>query len=141
MRGQGHHLGAGFSASVHGILAAVLVVIGLLGMHGLSAAHAGTAPAPAGMHKPTAGMHAAAAEALGAASSSAQERSCPTESPCPVADSGRSCILAPPNAHGGELDLPGQAPLPAAAAVHAVPCYRGPPPTAPSLHQLSISRT
>jgi hypothetical protein len=135
MRGQGHRPGAGIPASVHGVLAAVLVVIGLLGMHGLSTAHTGMAPAPAGMHT------AAAPAEAGHGSPAALEGSCPTEPPCPVAASGSSCVLAPPAADGGALDLPAQAFLPAAAAVHAVPSYRGPPPAAPSLHQLSISRT
>lgn len=135
MNVQGCRQAAGLSVSVLGIVAAVLVVLGIVGMHGLSTSHAG--------------MPGMAAEHVAAASHTAQhsytaigERSCPTPPGCPGADAGVMCVPAPPSADAGPLAVPCAHPAAQAPTVLAGAfSYRGPPPQTPSPHQLSISRT
>ncbi|WP_077487760.1 DUF6153 family protein [Sinomonas mesophila] len=133
MEGQGFRRAA--RASYLGVLAAVLIVLGVMGMHGLSLSHAGMA----GM----AGDHAAAASTADQPASMLMgERTCPTEPQNPAANTGTVCVLAPPSPDSAQPLLPSEQPsLRADPAVAGFLSYRGPPLPAPSLHQLSISRT
>jgi hypothetical protein len=138
MRGHGHRrMPAAFSSVRLGVAAAFLVILGLLGMHGLSSAHAGM---PQMQSAATNSMvHPASHQA---AIHMGEEAGCPPQAPCPAASTGTVCFLAPPSVDGSHVVLPsGQPAVQPALGRGDAFSYRGPPAPAPSLQQLSISRT
>lgn len=139
MGGRGYRHGPVNLSSLRlGIAAAFLVVLGLLGMHGLSSAHAGL-PDIQTMSSPSSMVHIASHQA---AAPMGAESGCPPQAPCPAASTGAVCFLAPPSVDGHQVVLPSGLPsVQASLGLGGVFSYRGPPPAAPSLQQLSISRT
>lgn len=112
-------------AGLFGLVAAALVIVGLLGMHAL--ASGGSSPHAAHMSAPAV-MPCAATDCAG-------------QAPCTDGAHAAMCTPLPPN-DGPTLSLPtapGAALGLPAAAERADP-HRSPPPIPPSLHELSILR-
>ncbi|AMM34285.1 hypothetical protein SA2016_3627 [Sinomonas atrocyanea] len=112
-------------AGLFGLVAAVLVIVGLLGMHAL--ASGGSSPHAA---------HTSASAAMPCAATACA-------GPVPCADGAHAAMCTPlppedgpalalPTASGAALGLP--------AAAERAEAHRAPPPTPPSLHELSILR-
>lgn len=141
MGGRGYRHGPVDPSSLRlGIAAAFLVVVGLLGMHGLSSAHAGMPEmqTPA-VSAPGSLVHLASHQT---ATPMGAEHGCLPQTSCPAAGTGAVCFLAPPSVGGHQVVLlPGLPSVQAFLGLAGAFSYRGPPPAAPSLHQLSISRT
>ncbi|MGT2462129.1 DUF6153 family protein [Sinomonas atrocyanea] len=107
-------------AGLFGLLAAVLVIVGLLGMHAL--ASGGSSPHAA---------HTSASAAM------------PCAGAVPCADGAHAAMCTPlPPEDGPALALPtaSGAALGLTAAAERAEAHRAPPPTPPSLHELSILR-
>lgn len=112
-------------AGLLGLVAAVLVIVGLLGMHALTSG--GSSPHAAHMSA-SAAMPCAATECAG-------------QAPCTDGSHAAMCTPLPPH-DGPALSPPtasGATPGFPAAAEPAGP-HRSPPPIPPSLHELSILR-
>lgn len=111
-------------ASLLGLVAAVLVIVGLLGMHGL--ASGGLQP------------HTAQASA---AVPCAAEAECAAPAPCAAEARAGMCIPLPPKGHAGpSLPATGHPSVLLAAAGRGAAAHRSPPPAPPSLHELSVLR-
>ncbi len=139
MAGRGfRHSPVGLSSLRLGIAAAFLVVLGLLGMHGLSSAHAGM-PGMSAVSAPDSMVHLASHQT---AAPAGVEAGCPPQAPCPAASTGAVCFPAPPTVDGSHIVLPtGQLSVQPSPGHSGASSYRGPPLQPPSLQQLSISRT
>lgn len=124
----------GWVRRLPGFVSAALLILGLAGMHGLPPAHAMPTMA-ATVHAAATGHNAPGPMGAGG---------CCPRSACPAMAAGAVCapaLLPAPGAHNPVVSSadplrPGTAQAPGAGF-----SYRGPPPSPPSLHQLSISRT
>lgn len=133
---RGWHMRRALVPPVAAVAAVFLLMLGLLGMHGVSATH-GMAMSSAGMGAPMSAEQAApeAVEEAGPESSVAP-------APCPGAGSFSMCVPAPPLAAAGAVPPPSTLCDPQCTLGEAYALdYEGPPPTPPSLDELSISRT
>ncbi len=110
-------------ASLLGLVAAVLVIVGLLGMHGL---------ASGGLQPHTA--QASAAVPCAAATE------CSAQAPCAAEAHAGMCTPLPPRDHAAPSLPAGHPSVFLAAAGRGTAAHRSPPPAPPSLHELSVLR-
>jgi hypothetical protein len=112
-------------AGLFGLVAAALVIVGLLGMHAL---------ASAGLRPHTAQTSASAAAPCAAAE-------CAAQAPCAAdAHAGMCTPLPPKDRPAPSLPAAGSLPAVPAAAGGSTAGHRSPPTAPPSLHELSVLR-